>query len=295
MIIQNLNRKYIVLFKDSREEELEHFVCRDALNNHHQEYGITRIPHHRVSEALLTFLNEQSKNQSFSDFCEYFSDQSYLYIVMKETSYVALIDKLTQEGLSFIERLEIARRIFTNLVFQKAPDVLAYYALRISSIQVNQALDVYFQYRFDDFFLAKPIVRRNVEMQMAHLLEDLFKEELQNGSFKELDQLIEALYDDLYPQDLKVYEAFMVIYDRWIHQDHQELMQNRKQFQLWEKLKRLFAKLQKSVYIFVMLLAFVYLLLAVISLFQAPKTADVYERIGTLDIIKEGSDEHEVQ
>lgn len=285
MMIQNLERNYVILQSCPGTGTASQFLCREDQSGQQLEYKIGRIPLTQVSGNLIRFLMEQIHKESFSDFEEYFTDDSFLYVVMKLGEGKPLKGKLAEEGSSLQERLEIGKKILERLALLDGDPYFFKAAMEAGRIRVSESLEISFDYDISDITLYEKADFSQGASRLSQVFEALFSKERKQRSMEELDRLCYDLGHGKWTDYLSIHREYLDLYERWMGKEELDLTPGTWGFRLWEAVKKGLRGLKKLALAGILLLAALYLYLSVQE-FQKPlDRADHYKRIGTLEIV----------
>ncbi len=285
MMIQNLERNYVILQSCPGTGTASQFLCREDQSGQWLEYKIGRIPLTQVSGNLIRFLMEQIHKESFSDFEEYFTDDSFLYVVMKLGEGKPLKGKLAEEGSSLQERLEIGKKILERLVLLDGDPYFFKAAMEAGRIRVSESLEISFDYDISDITLYEKADFSQGASRLSQVFEALFSKERKQRSMEELDRLCYDLGHGKWTDYLSVHQEYLNLYERWIGKEELDLAPRTWGFRLWEAVKKGLRGLKKLALAGILLLAALYLYLSVQEFRKPLDRADHYKRIGTLEIV----------
>lgn len=284
MVIRNLEKQFIVIGKQPGEGEAEQFLCRLDGEREGAEYRIVRLPLSRAGAELVSWLQEQKNRESFSDFSDYFSDQDFLYIVMRLGDGIRLEEKLRRERCSLAERLKIAEQLVTGMILKEEPPFFFSAAMDSRLIRVTPAMEVGFDYdlsgiedyREADFALG--------QRRLGQVLGQLFEKELKLSALPDMERLIYGLGHGQYGGLLDIYRELAPIVKEWSAKEETALKPQSLAFRLWERLKSLARLGKKLAMAGLLALALGYLILSVYSFFKEPGIKDNFNQIGSLTI-----------
>lgn len=289
MLIENLERKYIVIKKNSGQEGIEQFVCSLEEDRTGKEYGIARVSLDRLGQGGFTadvigFLTEQRKNKSFQDFFEYFTDAHFLYIVTIYGNEVSLEEKLDSENCSLPERLEIGKCLLEHMILLGAPHFFYWSALAPGGIRISKAMEIQFQYDLTEILHFQDYGIGETAKRLAEQLQGLYKKELELQAFPEMEQLIAGLNREEYKDYIEIYEQYIRIYESWCNHQEIGLTPRKFTFRLWEKIKRLGGISKKLVAVLILLAAAGYTFLSIQEFMTPPSVVKNYAKIGSLEL-----------
>lgn len=284
MIIRNLEQRYLVIHKLESENGADQYLCRNADSDSGREYRIARVGLPTVGGELVRFLMEQIHRENFTDFVDYFTDADYLYVVMNCGHGNPLGQKLSQESCRLEERMEITKNLLEKTVLLDMPPYFLYGAMRSEGIRVAPTLDVEFDYEMNDIAEFDLIGFEQAQRRIGEILEILFGRELELEAFPAMKALIYGVKHGEYTTVLSVHEAFLSIYSERKEKSGQALTPQSLSFRLWERIKKLGILAKKAVYAGILLLALAYLVITVRDFRTPAPAAEIFEKIGTLQI-----------
>lgn len=284
MIIRNLEKNYAVIRACEGAGDTEQYLCQDAEGKEKLEYKIARIPLDKVEGRLVFFLAAQLKRDDFLDLADYFTDDGYLYAVMRLGLGIPVNQKLAEENCSLAERFRIAERIITSLVLLNPHPYFFQAAMDAERIRVSSTGDVYFDYDLSELQAYSRVVFADGMKGLAKVLKVLFARELELLALPGIARLIYDLEQGEFREFLEIHERFLPVYEEWLGKTDEDLQPETWSFRLWERCKKLFGLAKKLVYVGILLLALAYLVISVRAFRQEPGVRQNFQKVGTLEI-----------
>lgn len=285
MMIQNLERNYVIVQSCPGTGTASQFLCREDKSGQWLEYKIGRIPLTEVSGNLIRFLMEQIHKESFSDFEDYFTDDSFLYVVMRLGEGKSLEAKLTEEACSLQERLETGKKILERLVLLDGDPYFFKAAMEAGRIRVSKSLEISFDYDISDISFYQKADFSQGSSKLSEVFEVLFSKERKQRSMEELDRLCYDLSHGKWTDYLAIHREYLNLYEKWMGKEEPDLIPQTWGFRLWEAVKKGLRGLKKAALAGILILAALYLYLSIEEFLKPLDRADNYKRIGTLEIV----------
>ena len=288
MIIHILDRDFLVLYTVKGEDQgLQQHICRDVNEMSDRTYRALRIPAEQTGGALIRYLMEQVHNRDFREFADYATDAEGVTVFMDCGCGASLSQRLSQETLRLEERLVLAEKLAQHLVLDDFPPYFIHAAMEPGRVKVTDAMEFSFDFELSDFLTWQEADFSVACRDMKKVFSALFESELARRAFPDMERFLYGLDHAEFENMLRVYEQLETICRQWKGRDETALESRSFAFRFWEKLKSLGRLLIKSAKLAVILLAAGYLAYSVYELVQPDPEAQVYERIGDLEIRKD--------
>ena len=144
MMIQSLEKKYIVIKYSFSDSNVERYICQEETGG--EKYTIVRVKNRQWIAKAVEFLMHQRENSHFTDFTSCFFSDECLYVVMRYAEGISLEEKLQNEVSSLEERLAVGKGILERILILNMPDYFLKDCLKAESIILSASLEVSFQY-----------------------------------------------------------------------------------------------------------------------------------------------------
>lgn len=287
MIIHILDRDFLVLYTvKGGDRGLQQHICRDVNEPSDRTYRALRIPAEHTGGALIRYLMEQVHNRDFLEFADYSTDAEGVTVFMDCGSGTPLSERLSGEVLRLGERLVLAEKLAEHLVLGNVPPYFIHAAMEPGRIKVTDAMDFGFDFELSDFLSWQEVDFSMACRDMGKVFAVLFEPELARRAFPDMESFLYGLDHGEFENVLRVYERLETICRQWKDRDETALESRSFAFRLWERIKGLGKILMRFAKLAVILLAAGYLAYSVYELLQPDPAAQVYERIGDLEIRK---------
>lgn len=284
MVIQNLERSYVVIQSCPGEGRQRQYLCREDGDGQWREKKIGRIPLAEVSGGLIRFLMDQIHRESFRDFEDYFTDDEFLCVVMGLGEGKPLAVKLQEEKCTLRERLEMGKNLIERLVLLNPDPYFFRGAMAAERIRVSAALETAFDYDISDITEHERADFAQGAEGLSGVMEVLFLQERKQRSMPELDRFCYGLSHGEWGDYLSIHREYLKVFERWADKEEKDLQPKTWGFRLWEMVKASLRGLKKLALLGILVLAAAYLALSVRDFVQPPAVRENYKRIGTLQI-----------
>jgi hypothetical protein len=288
MLIQTLRRNFTVLRMLKSTRDLDIAVCRDLLEKKEQLYLVVTLKNPDLIYRTMPFFAAQRQNPSFQDFRECFSQEGQFYMVFFYYEKPQLAEKLAAENYSLPERLAVGKSLLSRMVLQSMPACLLYEALQERNLLLDDALQVYFNYRLEDIPSHHLLNWAKAQAELARVFRQLLHKEIVTKVSAELLNFIERLEQGAFTDYLSVYQAYDQLY---VHlrtlQEQGEIEPKSLLFRIWERIRRLGRFVKPVVVGLILMTALGYLVYTLIyppNTVAAGGTPVVIEKIGTVNV-----------
>lgn len=274
------NRSYVVIKEIGVNDGVSVYLLKREDAN--LFYTATKQPRETVNGEEIKFLFEQSKNEIFQDFMDYYTTPEYLYVIMKYEESLTLSRRLEEQACTLVERLEIAKKILEKLVILNMPTYFLGNIMDLEKIMYSDSMEVSFDYRLYDIANFNDTKSEDVGKKLAKIFEELFHKELQMKAMKEIQSLIKKLEQGKINQLDDVISTFFPIYTKYMENPNVEA--ESKTYKNWEKIKSLTKHLALVMKILLMGLAIAYLVVTIIDFNSESDVQENFTWIGTEEI-----------
>lgn len=287
MRIRTHSWDYEVIGIEQPEKGRNLYLCRREPDPSGRNYILAGIKDMHLSELLIEYFTKETARLENEDFSEYFTFEGRLYVVFPYSSEKSLEEKLSGEDCSFLERLEMAKKLQERMVYLELPPGLFMDALNMRQITVSDSLDIRFNYRLDNGERIAGYGIRDIADSLAKIYRRLFKEELERKNCPGLKEYLLWLEEGTYTSYMDLYSRFYEVYEtlKEVKEEDMEEVPSRI-FKIWERIKKLAGGLRTVLAVVFVIGACMYLIYNII-LFLSPKageTVNVYQNIGTMEI-----------
>ncbi len=285
MIVQTLERRFVVLQVLRRDERAEICVCQDTEDEDAGLYTLARFRDPALHRCLLPMLVRQRLNPAFEDYLGVFSRDGDVYARFRYTDAPLLVRRLEQGDFGFRERLEIGGNLLERMALLNMPPALQFEALRDGNVTVDDALRPRFNYIFGSMDNCLNTDMGFICIRTAELLRLLFAPELSAKSIPELEAYLETLDQAGLQSYLEIYAGYDQVRKQLLARTLSGPAEPRTWlFRLWERLKRLSRFVRPVLTGLVLVAAFCYLLYTLLLPAQPTGTPVLFDRIGTVEI-----------
>lgn len=289
MIIQTLEKKYIVTEVLFSDRHMDRYICHEEDGG--ERYTVVCVKDRVWIRKAMQFLIEQIENTHFTDFVSCFFSEACLYVVLKYEEGISLEEKLGSEDCPLQERIPIGKSILERVMLMDMPDYFACDCLRPGNVMVSPALEVSFRYELSklrSYHLASFI---QVQARMEALFGTLFSQERKQDMFPPISSFCHALRKGEYQDIREIYTAYdgmsravETLSERDIVRPHT------RSFCLWDRIKRYLVWCRKMAAILLMLFAVAFLIYTLQKYFEEGREKIIFKSIGTLQIRRQGED-----
>ena len=295
MVIRNLERDYTVIKKFEGEGDITQFLCQSTENGNDSWHRLARIPLDAVDGHLIAFLLGELKREEFEDLEDYFTDDAYLFVVMRLTDAGTLGENLSQEKVSLRERLWMAHGLIERLVLVAPAPFFFCAAMDEKLIHVSEAGDIMLDYDLAQLCEYGKFSFDSGCGRLGDVLERLFAEEIKLRAFPEMERLVYGLKHGEFGEYLEIHESFNRIFEIWEKKTEADLKPEKVSFRLWEKIKQGVKFLKNLILAGILVLAAVYLVISVRDFLKEPEVHVNYQKIGTLTVRQPETENGEIQ
>ena len=285
MVIQTLEKSYVVVKRCGTEDGAERFICRDG------ERGglvtLLRVKDRQVIASVMEYVPSEVPDKIFTDFKGCFVDGAYFCMAMEYHEGMTLGQRLEREHSALEERLEVMHKLLEKAVLLKLPWYFFWDALDPDQVVVSSSLEVEFNYRLRELGHLSVCGRDQAYGRLAGLMRRLFQREFSRQVVPELEEFCRELESasDRYENCLEVYRRYREISEGIAALPPEELKSPRtRPFRLWERVKRGAAGARKLAALLLLTAAVVYLIFTVRQVGLPRERQKVFRYIGTLEI-----------
>jgi len=283
MLIHTLVRQLHVLRILQKTNDTVTYVCTDVRENVPQYYLLNGFLQQSTYSRLIPMIIEQQR-EYFTDFIEYFSADGIFYLLFRYYEGIPCLE--AAEHADMETRLEYVRQMIEQMILQAMPPVFQYVLLDPEHINITQSKQVKFLYQFPAEFAEREVSFHEIELRLLQLIRMLLIPELaMRYSLKLLEFCNDLEHGNEYHDYQSLYIAYTEIQRELVSQKG-NLVSQKYQFQLWEKIKHRF-KIFRNLLVILVIAAAVGMLLY--QNFWKPEThseTTIFTQIGTL-IIRE--------
>jgi len=283
MIIETREKEYYVISVLERTPEI--FECREKDSTSSMKYTVLRLPIEKITAEMISFLMAQVNNESFVEFVDYTTDDAYLYLVMSRPEGNSFLEKVKNGELSFSERLLLGKKCLEHFFLSDFSDYFMHSAIRGGVFNINDALDVNFEFDLSDFTEFTDIDISNVASDIALTLGNLFRDELDRVAFAPMKELIDRLNSGSYSALMDIYEEYDAIFKEWNGKESYELKSHTKWDEFKEWLKKATEFLKSAVIYLILIAAFLYLVQSIYQLTRPYEQKTIFDKVGDVFIV----------
>ncbi|MFA7468008.1 MAG: hypothetical protein WCY82_07055 [Desulfotomaculaceae bacterium] len=288
MLIQTIKRDFAVLRMLESTRDLDIAVCRDLLEQQDRVYLVLTLKNPDLIYKTLPFFTKLKQNASFSDFRECFAQDGQFFLVFSYYDKPLLVEKYSAGSYALVERLEIGRSLLSRMVLLDMPPSLQYDALQERNLVLDDALQVWFNYRLEEISSYPSLTGARVQAELARIFRMLLGKEIATEVAPELLLFINNLVHGSFKDYLDVYKAYDEVYTLLMSLEEKgEIEPKSLLFRLWERAKALAGYVRPVLATVVLVTALGYLFF---TFMHPPNTAGtgasqiIIEKIGTVDI-----------
>ena len=285
MVIQTLEKSYVVVKRCGAEDGGERFICRDG------ETGglvtLLRLKDRQVIAGVMEYVSAEVPDRIFTDFKGCFVNGAYFCVTMEYHEGMTLGQRLERENSTLGERLEVLLKLLEKAVLLKLPWYFFCDALDLEQVVVSSSLEVEFNYRLRDLSRCGACGRDQAYGRLAGVMKLLFKREFSRQVVPELEEFCRELENDpdRYESCLELYRRYREISEGIAALPPDELKRPRTwPFRLWERVKRGARSAKKLAALLLLTAAVVYLIFTVKQAGLPGESRKVFRYIGTLEI-----------
>lgn len=283
MVIQTLDKSYIVVKRCDADTKLEKYLCRDSAEEGYVVLFRTRD--RSFIAKTVEFLTREAASRVFTDFKGYFVSGEYFCIVLAYHDGESLKNRLERENCTLEERLEIGSRILEKIVLLNMPAFFLCDSLKPAQITVSRSLDVEFNYELHDVENYRTYEFPLAKSQFADIMELLFRDELKRRMIPPLTQYYRELEKESMETCMDLYRGYQEMREKIQIMPAEELKKPKTWlFLMWEKLKKIGKPLKHLLAAFLLAAAVFYLMYTVKQAQSAGESQKVFQYIGTLKL-----------
>lgn len=282
MVIQTRNRSYYVIRTWKENEETESFICRNYEEMEQERYLLVKIKHQKMVYQVLTFFMELKKKREKTDFIDCFNWEENFYAVFLYKEELLLKEKLQQEELNLLERLEIGKRLLEKQLNYPLPVYLYHEGLK--NIMVSKSLEVEFNYPLEDITQLGKIEYKDVCKQLEVIFSILFRKEREAEISIQLTGFLNKLKQEQLEDDLQIYKEYKRVYEKLLVLQNEKIRPKNIWIRGWKQIK-MATKFIKPVVAVVLLATCLFCLIETIKeCNREPKEKVLIEKIGTIEV-----------
>ncbi len=284
MVIQTISKQYRVIRRLEGSHQIEAYLCSDDQGAVQGRFLVMGLTGNALSKKVIPYFMELSGHKQAGDFLEGFISRGCLWLVFRYYEYPTLAERIKGEFL-LDERLEAARSLLDRILSQDLPCYLQYEALNPDNITVSDASEVYFNYLLHQLEYMELCRMEDVQEKLADCMEMLFSRELEEEISEELKEFIKGLRTRQYGGYTDIYRDFRSLYDILVkHKGEGRLKSRGWLVRMWEKFKKLAARLKKLLYAAVIIGLLGVLIYTYLKPEEMPAVRIEFSQIGTLKI-----------
>ena len=281
MTVYTYGHEYVISSVQETNEKYNIYLSKDRDSGGF--FRLLCVKDRTLFPVIVSFLAEEADPDVFTDYIENFIFEDNLFVVMRYTQGTTLKDKLDTESISFIERLELCRRILERAVLLSIPDYFIEKCFNFDNIIVENDLTVKFNYPIEDIAVnqdSAPIAAAEglFRKVFAHELERKVPDELMEF-FDGLPELYGAGMIELYD---RYYSMFTAITEKGAGEEEPKSFW----YLAWEKIKVILSKLRAVLMFLLLAAAIVYMVFTIYSSQSSKTPSPNFDKIGTVDIDK---------
>lgn len=291
MVIQTISKRYRVIRKLEGSPLTESYLCSDDQGSGRERFLVMGLTGDTLSRKIIPYFMELSRQKQAGDFLEGFISRGCLWLVFRYYDYPSLPERLEGEFL-LDERLEAARSLMDRILAQALPVYIQYEALRSDNVTVSDASEVYFNYLLHEPEYMELCGMQDVQLNLADCMETLFSRELEEDLSEELKAFIAGLREKEYTSYAAVYRDFRELYEALAACRSEGRLKPRGWLvRMWERIKKLAARMKKLLYAAVIVLLLCVLFYTYLKPEEIPAGSVEFNQIGTLQVRGAGSEE----
>ena len=281
MLIYTPNRQLHVLRILQKTDTTVTYVCTDIAEEEAKNYILNGYLDVKRYQELIPMVMQQ-KNAYFTDFVEYFTTDGVFYMLFRYQDGIPVRKKADKDDME--TRMEYVRRVLEQIILQSMPLEFQYDVLRPERILITGNHEVRFLYMLDEHFGEDEVESHDVERRISEIIEMLLMPELSMRYSLELLDLVRDLKDGgIYKDYQSLYTAYTAIQQDLLSQKG-HLVSHKRQFQIWEKVKKHFVTVRRVVAVVIIVAAIA--VMGYQTFFKKEKKAEEspLTQIGTLTI-----------
>ncbi|MFP3153562.1 hypothetical protein LQZ18_03880 [Lachnospiraceae bacterium ZAX-1] len=286
MIIQALDKDYLVIKRGSFDERVERYLCKCSVDS--EIYMLILIKDRQLIHDVAEYITAAANSEKFLDLHSCFSSEDGFCVVCRHVMGRSLKNKIRYEYLALEERLAIGRKILEKIILQNLPAYFLCDTLFSETVVVHENLDIGFTYELIDLDHFKEYGMEQAMERIAAIMEELFHEEVGKNM---LPPLLEFCHN-LNTHHLRNYMDIFQAYEKTCETIQGMAPEEREiprtwLFRQWAKIVRLGKPLKKIAAAILLILAIVWLMYVIGRPEPLQKGQNVYDYIGTLPIQQE--------
>lgn len=282
MIIQTLEKKYIVIQHEETNIKMERYICNDVKEN--RKCLIICIKDKLLITSIIDFFIEQLKNKRFTDFYDCFINGEFFYLVFAYPEGKTIEEKLNIQECSLKERLMLFQYLLEKIIVFQIPLYLQYDCLSISTIFVSDNMNISFLFHLTNLEQFQEVTFYDVKKQLCSIFEFIFQLELKYKTIPILTQFYQSICQE-YDTYLEIYKVFAAAANKIVKLEKEEIERPKtKLFLWWEQIKMYIPPFKKMVSIALFITVIIYFIIIVKQTREVGATKQVFKHIGTLEI-----------
>lgn len=284
MILRNLNKKYVVIQEYMAGNDVRQYSCYEMGAPENVLYSAVCQKLSALRNEEIGFLTEEMKHDNFSDLIDFFIHDEQLVVLFKYPKGMTLKQKISTEGCSLRERLEISKNLLEQILFLNLTDFFFDAAMNIEQIHVSPAGEISFLYDCRHMDAFDKVDFQTGTKSLGEVIEYIFSWEMKQRSIPELYSFAYDLKHGAMDSHLGIYEKFWQIYQIYAEKQESDLEPYSLSFRIWDRIKGVGRFLKKLVQPALILLALAYLVVSVMGLFEEPGFNENFTTIGTVQM-----------
>ncbi len=289
MIIQTLEKKYIVVEVLFSDRHVERYICQEEDGK--EKYNVVCVKDKVWIRTAMQFLMEQMENTHFTDFVSCFFSEACLYVVLKYGEGISLEEKLGDGNSPLQERIAIGKNILEKVVLMDMPDYFICDCMKPGNVMVTPDLAVSFRYPLLKLCSYHQVSFARVQARMGALFEMIFFQEWKQEMLPPVSSFCHALHEGEYQDIQEIYTA----YDGMCRGVEKLASQGTVRphtwcFRLWDRIKGSLVWCRRIVAVLLMMAAILFLIDTVHKSLEEGREKILFESIGTLQIRRQGED-----
>lgn len=286
MVIHVLNQNYFVLQTLPSEAGLTQYVCKNVAEDDGHIYRIVMVPREETTSELVRWLADIFRAGCFYELVQYASERDSLQVVV-DCGYadaVPMEQLLREERPTLKERMVMCGNMLERLVLSDVPAFFAVPALKADHVRFTKNLDCCFTYELENLEEFEEASTEKELMRLRAVIRRLFAAEIKDRKIPELQDLLDRIAQHEFPDRLAIYEAWLLIEDKYGTAGELKLESKSLPYIIWGKIKAIAGFLKKLFFIVVILLAVAYLVFSIRNFAAPSQQQDVYQAIGDMTI-----------
>ena len=286
MVIHVLNQNYFVLQTLSSETGFRQYVCKNVAEDDGHIYRVVMIPREETTSDLILWLSDIFNAGRFYELVQYASERDSLQVVV-DCGYadaVPMDQLLREEKPDLQERMMMCGKMLERLILSDVPVFFAVPALYPDHVRFTRSLDCCFTYELDELVNFEEADPERELHRLRAVIRKLFASEVKDRKIPELNDLLDRITQHEFPDRLAIYEAWLLIEEKYGAEDETKLKARSLPYIIWEKIKAIAKFLKNLFFIVVIILALAYLVFSIRNFVAPEKQQDVFETVGDMTI-----------